>query len=263
MEWSDRLIKLPREVTIKPDLADGIPVEWITPPNASSQSVIFYIHGGAFIWGLYNVERQVAAHICQVAACRALAVDYRLAPGHLFPAGLEDCLTAYRWLLKNGISPRDIVIAGFSAGGNLTLATLLSLRDAGDPLPAAAVCISPLTDLEGTGESFRTKQDPALSGRFVLTTSRYYAGGQDLRLPLLSPHYGDLRGLPPLLIQVGDDEILFSDAIRLADHARAADVNVNLVIWQKMWHGWHLFAPTLPEARQAINEIGDFIREHI
>jgi len=212
---------------------------------------------------LYNVERRVVAHICQIAACRALAIDYRLAPEHPFPAGLEDCLTAYHWLLKNGTSPRDTVIAGFSAGGNLTLATLISLRDAGDALPAAAVCISPLTDLAGTGESFLTKQDPASSGKFVLTNALHYAGNQDLRLPLLSPHYGDLRGLPPLLIQVGDDEILLSDAMRLADNASAAGVNVNLGIWPKMWHGWHLFAPFLPEAQQAINAIGDFIRKHI
>jgi epsilon-lactone hydrolase len=263
MEWSDRFIKLPREVAIKPELVEGKPIEWIIPPNASSQSVIFYIHGGGFTWGWYNLERRLVAHICQTAACRALAVDYRLAPEHPFPAGLEDCLTAYHWLLKNGTSPRDIVIAGFSAGGNLTLATLISLRDAGDVLPAAAVCISPLTDLEGTGESFFTKQDPALSEKLVLTNARHYAGNQDLHLPLLSPHYGNLRGLPPLLIQVGDDEILLSDATRLADNARAAGVDVSLVIWPRMWHGWHLFVPSLPEAQQAIYAIGDFIQGQI
>src|SRR4030095_9095699 len=260
MEWSDRFVKLPRKVAVKSELAEGVPVEWIIPPNTSSQSVVFYIHGGGFTWGWYNLERRMVAHICQIAACRALAVDYRLAPEYPFPAGLEDCLTTYHWLLKNGTSPRDIVIAGFSAGGNLTLATLLSLRDADDALPAAAVSISPLTDLEGTGESFLTKQDPALSNKLVLTNARHYAGDQDLRLPLLSPHYGDLRGLPPLLIQVGDDEILLSDATRLADHARTAGVDVSLVIWPKMWHGWHLFAPSLPEAKQAVNGIVAFIR---
>ncbi len=210
-----------------------------------------------------NIERRMAAHICQAAASRALAVDYRLAPEHPFPAALEDCLTVYHWLLKNGTSPENIVIAGASAGGNLTLAMLLSLRDAGDPLPAAAVCISPVTDLAGTGESFLAKQDPALTAEFVLTMNRHYAGNQDLRSPLLSPHYGNLRGLPPLLIQVGEDEILLSDATRLADNARAAGVDVSLVIWPKMWHVWHLFAPSLPEAQLAINAIGTFIRERI
>jgi acetyl esterase/lipase len=187
-------------------------------------------------------------------------VDYRLAPEHPFPAALEDCLAAYRWLLGTGISPLDIVIAGDSAGGNLTLTTLLSLRDAGDPLPAAAVCIAPMTDLEGTGESFRTKDDPALTAEFALKVARHYAGDHDLRLPLLSPYHGDLRGLPPLLIQVGGDEILLSDATRLADDARAAGVEVHLAVWPKMWHVWHVFAPSLPEARRAIDDIGAFIR---
>jgi monoterpene epsilon-lactone hydrolase len=172
-------------------------------------------------------------------------------------------LAVYHWLLKNGIAPENIEIAGDSAGANFTLSTLISLRDTGAPLPAAAVCISPITDLLATGESFRTKQDPAQTAAFVLAMARHYAGNQDLHLPLLSPYYGDLRGLPPLLIQVGEDEILLSDATRLADNARAAGVDVSLVIWRKMWHVWHLFVPSLPEARQAIYAIGDFIREHI
>jgi len=263
MEWSDRFIELPSEVAVKPERVEGIRIEWIIPPNASSQSVIFYIHGRGFTWGWYNIERQMVAKICQAASCRALAVDYRLAPEHRFPAGLEDCLTAYHWLLKNGTSEREIVMEGFSAGGNLTLATLLSLRDAGDALPAAAVCISPLTDLEGTGDSFLTKQDPALSDKLVLTNARHYAGNNGLRSPLLSPYYGNLRGLPPPLIQVGEDEILLSDATRLADNARAAGVDVNLVVWHGMWHGWQFFAPSLPEAQQAINAIGVFVREHL
>ncbi len=262
LKLSDRFIKLPREVKVKPGMAAGVPIEWIMPHNASSQSVILYLHGGGWTLGWSNLHRRMVIHLCQAAASRALAVDYRLAPEHPFPAALEDCLTVYHWLLKNGTSPQNIVIAGDSAGGNLTLAALMSLRDTGDPLPAAAVCISPMTDLAGTGESFRIKQDPALTVTFALTMARHYAGNHDLRLPLLSPHYGDLRGLPPLLIQVGEDEILLSDATRLADNARAAGVDVNLVIWPKMWHVWHLFAPSLPEAQQAIHEIGDFIRGH-
>lgn len=263
MEWGDRFIKLPREAEVKRDLAEGVPIEWIIPLNASSQSVILYLHGGGWTLGWSTLERRMVAHICQAAASRALAVDYRLAPEHPFPAALEDCLTIYHWLLKNGTSPQNIVIAGDSAGANLTLATLMSLRDAGDPLPAAAVCVSPMTDLAGTGESFRVKQDPALTVKFALTLARHYAGDQDLRLPLLSPHYGNLRGLPPLLIHVGGDEILLSDATRLADNARAAEADVNLVIWPRMWHVWHLFVPDLPEARQAVNAIGAFIREHL
>ena len=243
--------------------ADGVSVEWIIPSNASSQSVILYLHGGGWTLGWYNSHRWLVAYICQAATSRALAVNYRLAPEDPFPAALEDCLAAYRWLLKSGTSPQQIVVAGDSAGGNLALATLMALRDAGDPLPAAAVCISPMTDLAGTGESFSTHKDPLLTTRFALSMARYYAGDQDPRLPLISPHYGNLDRLPPLLIHVGEDEILLSDAARLTDNARAAGVDVSLVIWPKMWHVWHAFAPYLPEAQQAIDAIGIFIRERV
>jgi monoterpene epsilon-lactone hydrolase len=260
-KWSDRFTRLPRDVKFEPLMAANVPVEWITPLGVSSQSVILYLHGGGGTLGLYNMERRMVACVAQAAGSRALAVDYRLAPEHQFPAALEDCLGAYHWLLSNGTLARNIVISGCSAGANLTLATLMSLRDAGDPLPAGAVCLSPITDLTGTGDSFTIKNDPAASATFALSMARQYAGNQDMRAPLLSPHYGDLRGLPPLLIQVGGDEIVLSDATRLADNARAAGVDVNLVVWPKMWHAWQLFVPHLPEARQAVSGIGTFIRE--
>jgi acetyl esterase/lipase len=263
LRLSDRFIKLPQNVEIKRELAGGVPVEWIIPVNASSKAIILYIHGGAWTMGWNHLHRRMLIHLCQAVTCRALAVDYRLAPEHPFPTPMEDCLAVYRWLLKNGTPPQSIIIAGDSAGGNLTLAMLIALRDATDPLPAAAVCISPMTDLAGTGESFRIKRDPALTFSFALTMARRYAGNHDLCLPLLSPHYGDLRGLPPLLIHVGEDEILLSDAKRLAEKAQAADVDVTLVIWPKMWHVWHLFVPYLPEAQQAVNEVGTFIRSHL
>jgi acetyl esterase/lipase len=205
----------------------------------------------------------MVAQICRVAGSRALAVDYRLAPENPFPAALDDGLTTYRWLLKGGTAPNDVVIAGDSAGGNLTLAMLLSLRDAAEPLPAAAVCISPMTDLLGSGESFRTKKDPVVTAEFALMMARHYVGAHDPHSPLISPYYGDLHGLPPLLIHVGGDEILLSDATRFADKARAAGVDVRLVVWRRMWHVWHFFAPSLPEARKAIEAVGAFIREHL
>ena len=263
MKREGRLFKPPRDVNIQPVMAGDVPAEWLIPPEATPRSVILYLHGGAWTLGWTNIHRRMVAHLCRAAACRALAVDYRLAPEHPFPAALEDCLGAYRWLLKGGSLPGDMVIVGDSAGGNLTLATLMSLRDAGDPLPAAAVCISPATDLEGTGESFWTKKDPLQTPEFVLAMVRHYASGQDLRSPLLSPHYGDLRGLPPLLIHAGGDEMFLSDATRLADKARAAGVDVSLVVWPRMWHVWHLLAPSLPEARQAIDAIGAFVRERL
>jgi monoterpene epsilon-lactone hydrolase len=260
---SARFFEPPRDVGIEPVVVEGVPCEWLVPPDASPRTVVLYLHGGGWTLGWTNVHRRMVAHLCRAAAVRALAVDYRLAPEHPFPAALEDCLTAYRWLLGSGTSPRDVVVAGDSAGGNLTLATLMSVRDAGGPLPAAAVCIGPMTDLEGTGKSFRTKKDATLTAEFALLMARHYAGGQDVRLPLLSPFHGDLRGLPPLLIHAGGEEILLGDATRFADKARADGVDVSLVVWPGMWHVWHMFAPSLPEARQAIDGIGAFIRDRL
>lgn len=256
---SDRPL-LPARTTLQRAQANGVPVEWIVPQGAGP-SVIFYLHGGGWTLGWYNSHRWFVAHLGQAAASRVLAVDYRLAPEHPYPAALEDCLTAYRWLLQQGTAPQQMVIAGDSAGGNLTLATLLALRQAGDPLPAAAVCISAMTDLAATGASFYTQRDPMVSAPFALTMARHYAAGQDLRTPLLSPHYADLTGLPPLLIHVGEHEILFSDATRLADQARAAGVSAHLTVWPAMWHVWHLFVPFLPEAQQAVAAIGVFVRK--
>ena len=254
---------LPRGATSQLAEADGVSVEWIVPPNVGSASVILYLHGGGWILGWYRSHRWMLGHLCQAAACRALAVDYRLAPEAPFPAALEDCLAAYRWLLRNGTLASQIVIAGDSAGGNLALTTIMSLRDAGDPLPAGAVCVSPMIDLACTGESFNTRKDVLLTPKQARDFARYYAGEQDPRQPLISPCYGDLSGLPPLLIHAGGDETLLSDAQRLADCARAAGVDVQLVIWPHMWHVWHVYTPFMPEARQAVEAIGAFVRTRV
>jgi epsilon-lactone hydrolase len=262
-KWGDRLVKLPRGIEIKPAPNAPVAMEWIVPDVPLQQGMILYVHGGGWTLGMHNHERRMLARMCQATNVCALAVDYRLAPEQPFPGALEDCVAAYRWLSHAGTSARNIVVVGTSAGGNLIVAMLMSLRDAGDPLPAAAVGISPMIDLAGTGESFRVDKDPAHSVRFVLAMARHYAGGQDARLPLLSPFYGDLRGLPPLLIQVGGDEILLSDATRLRDSARRAGVDARLVVWPGMWHGWHLFGRYLPEAEQAVNDISAFVRERL
>jgi acetyl esterase/lipase len=263
MDMGPPIPSFSKSLTIKTDLIDNIPVEWIIPQQTFSNSVILYLHGGGWTLGWKDSHRSLVAHICQSASSQALAVDYRLAPEYPFPAALEDCLAAYKWLLSDGTSPKQIVIAGDSAGANLALATMMSLRDTGDPLPAAAVCISPMTDLAGTGDTFYSKKDALLTSRFALTLAHYYIGNQDPHNPLISPHYGCLDGLPPLLIHVGEDEILLSDSIRLADKARSAGVDVNLKVWPKMWHVWHTFVPYLPEAKQAVNEIGLFIRKYL
>jgi monoterpene epsilon-lactone hydrolase len=254
---------LPRGVTLSNVKLDGIPAEWIYPPNYSPQPIILYLHGGGWTLGWTNNGRRMLAYLCKAARSRGLALDYRLAPEYPFPAAHTDCITAYDLLLSNGISPKNIVFAGDSAGGNLVLSTLVALRDAGKPLPAAAVCISAATDLACTGETLQTKKDPGLPTSFVRVMTQHYIGNQDPLQPLISPLYADLFGFPPLLMQVGEDEILLSDSVRLADKARAAGVDVQLVIWPKMWHVWHSFVPILPEATQAINQIGTFIQEHL
>jgi monoterpene epsilon-lactone hydrolase len=259
----DRFFRRPRGAQVVKLSADEPPAEWIIPHAAPQRPVILHLHGGGWIMPLDNIHRRKIARLSRAAGARALAVDYRLAPEHPFPAALEDCLSAYHWLLDGGIPPQDIVIAGDSAGGNLTLTTLLALRNRGDPLPAAGVCVSPLTDLTGTGESFQRTSDAVLLPGFVRTAIRAYAGGHDLHDPLLSPLFADLKGLPPLLIQVGADEILRSDAEGFAEKARAAGVEVDLTVWPGMWHVWHVFAPYLPEAEKAVNLIAAFIRERV
>jgi acetyl esterase/lipase len=253
----------PRGINGRTMSVEGVPVEWITPEVTFSQAVILYFHGGGWTLGWYNNHRNLVAHICQAASSRALAIDYRLAPENPFPAALEDCLAVYRWLLKNGTAPEEIVLAGDSAGGNLVLTTLMSLRDAGEPLPAGGICISPMTDLTCSGDSFYSGKDVLLTAKFASMCAGYYAGEADSRLPLISPHYGDLTGLPPLLIHVGEDEILLSDATRLAEKARDAGVDVQLEIWPGMWHVWHTFTPYLPEAQQAVEAIGNFIGKQV
>ncbi len=253
--------RLPFGARTRRQTAGGVPALWMRLPQAGPGPVILYLHGGGFILGWARPQLGMLARICRAAGARALAVDYRLAPEHAFPAPLDDCLAAYRWLLNRGVHPEHLVILGDSAGGTLTLATLLALRDAGDPLPAAGVCLSPATDLTGAGETLRSNagRDAVLRPALAEVMGRAYLANQDATDPLISPLYGDFHGLPPLLIQAGSDELLLSDATRLADRARAAGVDVTLSIWPGMWHVWHIFAPWLPEARRAIAEAGSYI----
>lgn len=246
-------------------VAGGVPGEWIVPPGAEESRVVLYLHGGGYVIGSVNTHRDMVSRIARAAQARALAIDYRLAPEHPFPAAVEDAMAAYRWLLASGVPAERIAIAGDSAGGGLTLATLLALRDAGDPLPAAAVCISPWTDLAVTGESMDTKADvdPMIRKAEAIEGAKLYLAGADPKTPLASPLYADLSGLPHLLIQVGTHETLLDDSVRLGERARAAGVDVTLEQWEEMIHVWHFFAFILPEAQQAIDRIGQFVREHV
>lgn len=237
--------------------ADGVPCEWIIPQNCRPERALLYLHGGGFVFGLTPPHLHMAAHLAQRLGLRILMVDYRLAPQHPFPAALDDCETAYRWLLKQGILARNILIAGDSAGGNLAVALLLKLRDSRSPLPAAAACLSPVTDLadqEKLGQGF---QDPLLPAKAVEFYTRAYLGSRDPRQPLISPVYGDLRGLPPLLVHVGEDELLRQDAVRLVSLAQTAGVEARLEIYPRMWHVWQLNLD-LPQARQSLEEMAQF-----
>jgi acetyl esterase/lipase len=254
---------LPEGVASSQITIGNVAAEWLIPAGAASDSVIIYLHGGAWVLGLNNRHRLLAANIGLASRSRVLAVDYRLAPEDPFPAALDDCLASYRWLLEEGYDSHKIIFAGDSSGGNLALASLISIRDAGESLPAASVCISPVTDLAGTGRTFYSNRDPLLTPEFILSMASHYAGDQDVRLPLISPYYGDLANLPPLLVHAGEEEILLSDAERLADNARKAGMEVRLDVWERMWHVWHINIPYLPEANQAVAEIGIFIRSHL
>ncbi len=226
--------------------------------------MILYTVGGGYVSGSCNDHRALVAKITQGSGVTTLLFDHRLAPEDPFPAALDDAVTAYRWLLAQGIAPSNIVIAGDSAGGGLCLATLLALRDQNTPLPAAAAVLSPWTDLVLTGESYRTKLNASIDppGMSVVC-SKYYVGENDPRHPWISPLYGGLRGLPALFICVGTNETMLDDSTRFAEKALAAGVDVTLSVWEGMVHCFPLMAPLFPEATQALDEICTFIRTHL
>ena len=262
MERMTELMALPPDVTAEPTTAGGVPAEWVTTPEADAQRVVLYLHGGAYVIGSMNTHRDLAGRISRAAGARVLTLDYRLAPEHPHPAAVDDATAAYQWLLGIGQDPARLAIAGDSAGGGLTLATLVALRDQKLPLPAAGVCLSPWVDLEGIGESMKgcAHLDPMVQHEHLLRMARLYLGDLDPRTPLAAPLYADLSGLPPLYIQVGTAETLLDDATRIAERARKAGVDTTLEVWDDMIHVFQAFAPMLPEGQQAIDKIGAYLR---
>lgn len=254
---------LPADVEFQPVTAGGVPAEWTRVPGAARDRAVLYLHGGGYCIGSIATHRQLVAGLSQAAGAQVLSLDYRLAPEHPHPAAVEDATAAYRWLVREGLRPQRLAIAGDSAGGGLTLAALLALRDAGDPLPAAGVCLSPWTDMTASGESMTSKAavDPMVQRPALLQMAAAYVGTGDPRGPLVSPLFARLEGLPPLLLQVGTAETLLDDSTRLAERARAAGVEVTLEAWDEMIHVFQAFAFLLPEARQAIERIGSFLSE--
>lgn len=246
---------------VTPVEADGVPCAWIEPVKPAAEPVIMYLHGGGYTSGKLSYFVDLLGHLALRDGLRSLYVDYRIAPRHVFPAALDDALTVYRSLHLSGVPAGNIIVAGDSAGGGLALSTMLAARDAGLPLPAGAALISPWTDLAATGESLvsRARVEPMLNPSKVKPSAKIYLGAADPTTPLASPLFADLRGLPPLFIQVGDAEILLDDSRRLADRAARLGVNVSLTVWPGLFHDFPIFPSLLPEARQAVKAIARFV----
>jgi monoterpene epsilon-lactone hydrolase len=246
--------------------AHGVDGEWIAPSGAYHDKAVLYFHGGGFRLGSVSSHRDLIARIADASGCRVLAINYRLAPEHRFPAPVEDAIAAYGWMLDQGLKPESIAFAGDSAGGNLVLAAMLGLRERGLPFPVAGALMSPWTDLAANGASYvsRANADPIHQRPMILALAKSYLGeGGDPRNPLASPLYADLAGLPPLLIQVGGRETVLDDSTQFAEKARTSGVDVELQVWDGMVHVFQMFAAELAEGRRAIGSIAQFMTRHL
>ena len=253
-------------VEVESSQIGGVDVDWLRPKKARKDKVLLYLHGGAYVIGSRRTHRQLVSHIARAAGVIAVVPEYRLAPEDPFPAGLDDAVAVYRGLLESGFEPQDIIISGDSAGGGLSVATLLALRHAGVPMPAAAVLLSPFLDVTGSGESVTTRadRDPWFHVEDLHVVARYYCPDEIAwRNPLVSPVFANVAGLPPMLIQVGDDEILLSDSTRFAEKLEAEGIDVELEIWPEMWHVFQMFKGKMPESKKAIRKIAGYIRKHL
>jgi monoterpene epsilon-lactone hydrolase len=254
--------RLPADIKAEPVAANGVGSEWTSSPDADPSRVVLYFHGGGYVIGSLDSHRHMVAEIGRAARARTLAIDYRLAPEHPFPAAVDDAMDAYRFLLSGGVQPSGITIAGDSAGGGLVVAAMVAIREAGLPQPACGWPISPWVDMEAIGGSMTSKAatDPTVQQAGILDMAKLYLKDANPRSPLAAPIYADLRGLAPLLIQVGAAETLLDDAIRLAQVAGAADVAVDLQVWPEMIHVWHIYYPELAAGRRAIAAGGEFAK---
>lgn len=258
--------KPPKGTQVSPVTLTGISGEWIQGPGAGSDAAILYLHGGAFLTGSPATHRELAARISVSTGVRLLSPAYRLSPEAPFPAAVQDAVSAYRWLLSQGYSPSRLVLGGESSGGGLALQALLTMKGEGVPLPQAAFFLSPVTDWRGLdGESYATRAtlDPLLHLSQCRFTASLYVGDHPGDTPLFRPTEMDLTGLPPLWIQVGDHEVLLSDAERLALRAAQGGVEVDFKVWPGLWHVFQATARLVPEARESIDELGQFVRKHL
>ncbi|MDJ0941806.1 MAG: alpha/beta hydrolase [Woeseiaceae bacterium] len=258
-----RFIPAASGVRVEATEVAGLESEWLSPADAPDNKVLLYLHGGAYVLGGCDSHRHLVSYLARAGNIRALLPEYRLAPEHPFPAAIDDAVEVYRALLADGFDAADILVAGDSAGGGLTVATMLKLRELGEPLPAAAFLLSPWLDLSASGESMQTRNehDPWFEATDIPIVARYYCGEDEVTNPLVSPVYADMSGMPPVYIQVGNDEILLSDATRLADNIRAAGGEVDIEVWQEMWHVFQAFLLVMPESREAVAKMGAQMRE--
>jgi acetyl esterase/lipase len=258
-EKSVRFFRLPKQVRCKAISDLGVPSEWIVSPD-SGTGIILYLHGGAYALGSIQSHREMIARLVLTTNCKALAINYRLAPENPFPAAFEDVIMAYEGVLSGGVAPSQICIAGDSAGGGLAIATLFALREQGIPLPAGVFCFSPWLDLTLSGDSVlkNMNHDPILSATILQKYVNYYIGNHNATDPLISPLFGDLRGLPPIHIQSGRNEILLDDSVRFYEKARQTGVDVTLKIWDDMFHVFQLFS-FLPETQESMKQVSEFL----
>ncbi|MBU0992019.1 MAG: alpha/beta hydrolase [Proteobacteria bacterium] len=260
-----KIVIMPRNSHFQSVMLGNIKASWVSAATVFDDAAILYLHGGAYAIGSPHTHRALTSYLSKTSGTKVLAIDYRLAPEYPYPAAVEDSVAAYKWLLDSGYQPDKIVIAGDSAGGGLSLATVVALRDSGISLPQAVVCFSPWADLEGTGQSFTTKVhvDPVLTPDWLQFMAKLYAGNTDLQLPRISPLYADFHGFPPVLIQVGSEEILLSDSQRLAERMKTSGVKCELEVLDDMYHTWSSLPGMIPEANQAMQRAGVFIRKRI
>lgn len=268
LESSARLIRPPRGTIIRGATIDGLAAEWVAPDQRAlaARPTVLYLHGGGFVAGSPATHRAMVAKICAHAGVRALVPDYRLAPEHPYPAADDDCLSAWRWLLAQGVKPAEIVVGGDSAGGFLTLSLLQRLQREGMEQPAGAFLLSAGADMvhfDGESYTSRAKRDPWFTRDDITWFADQFYPDRKTRPPELSPVNQSMEGLPPLLIQVGDDEILLSDSTRVAERARAAGTEVTLEVAPGMWHVYQAFYLLVPEARRALKRVGEFVRRRL
>ncbi len=256
------ILPMPADVDVTAAEVGGVAAEWVVAAGADDDRALLYLHGGAYTRGSVRSHRSFCGRLSVDTKARVLALDYRLAPEHPHPAAVDDATAGYRWLLDEGFDPQRLVVAGDSAGGGLTAALLLALGAEGDPRPAGAVLLSPWVDLTLSGASMeeRAAEDPICSPGSLARSAAWYAGGEDPACPLISPLFGDLTGLPPLLVLVGTAEVLLDDSLRFAAAADAVGVDLTLVVEEGLLHVWPLF-PGVPESDAAVAQIGEWVRK--